>query len=95
MPVNRLVSLARSAAAYRVEACFIAALAFTLANQADDRRHTFDVHTTTTRHTVVHEVEPVRVVQSVHEEHPVERRRSGSRRIPARSSASRRPRAAS
>lgn len=62
MPVSRLVSLVRSAAAYRVEACFIAALAFTLANQADDRRHhTLDVHTATIRHDVVHEMEHVRV----------------------------------
>ena len=82
MPVNRLVSLVRSAAAYRVEACFIAALAFTLANQADDRRHTFDVHTATTQHTVVHEVEPVRVVRSVHEERPVERVRVVASRAP-------------
>ena len=76
MPVNRLVSLVRSAAAYRVEACFIAALAFTLANQADDRRHTFDVHTATTQHTVVHEVAPV------HSVHPVEPVRVVATRAP-------------
>lgn len=65
MPVNRLVALARAAAAYRVEACFVAALAFSLAHQADDRRHDgLEVRTTTTRHTVVHEVQPVRIVTS-------------------------------
>lgn len=80
MPVNRLASLVRSAAAYRVEACFIAALAFTLANQADDRRHhTFDLRATTTRHTVVHEVEPVRVVASVREVAPAPAAASGTR----------------
>ena len=65
MPVNRVVALVRAAAAYRVEACFIAALAFSLAHQSDYRRHDgFEVRTTTTRHTVVHEVQPVRVVTS-------------------------------
>lgn len=71
MPANRITALLRSIADYRVEACFLAALAFTLGHNAF---HDRPFHVRTTAHeTVVHEVRPARVSAAHRPVHVIER----------------------
>ena len=74
MPVNRIAAFLRPILAYRVEACFLAALVFTLARQAGDHRPRVEVRTATTHHTVVHEVTPVRIASTVGVREIIQRR---------------------
>ena len=72
MPAKPFCALLRSIADYRVEACFLAALAFTLGHNAFHDRPV-EIRTTRTHETVVHEVTPVRVAAARRSTHVIER----------------------
>jgi len=72
MPCNRTHRFLRSIADYRVEACFLAALVFTLGHNAFHNGQV-ELHTTMTHDPVVHEVIPARVAvarSAAHARHP-------------------------
>ncbi len=83
MPISRIAALVRSLSTYRVEACFLAALVFTLARQADHREHRVEVRAARTAHTVVHEITPVRVAPAFAPHQIVERTGAVGIAVPA------------
>lgn len=61
MPFNRITQFLRAAAEYRVEACFLAALVFTLGHQSFHHDRIVEVRTAKAHETVVHKMTPVRI----------------------------------
>ena len=72
MPANPFSTLVRIIVDYRVEACFLAALAFTLGHNAYHDAPV-EIRRTTSHETVVHEVTPVRVAAGRRSTHVIER----------------------
>ena len=72
MSANPFPAFLRSIAEYRVEACFLAALAFTLGHNAFHDAPV-ELHMTRAHETVVHEVTPVRVAAARRPVHVIER----------------------
>ncbi len=84
MLCNRTTAFLRSIADYRVEACFLAALVFTLGHNAFHNSEV-DLHTITEHDhgAVVHEVTPVRVSEARRATQVIERPRIVGIAVPA------------
>ena len=72
MSANRITALLRTIADYRVEACFLAALVFTLGHNSFHHR-AVEVRTTTRHERTIHEVVPVRVAAARRATHVIAR----------------------